>query len=72
MNEENLKKKIVAEFSSKNKFNSLADLGCNDGVYSKICLENKCNLVVGFDYDLNAVNNAYKRSKKEKLNFLPL
>ena len=49
----------------------MADLGCNDGVYSKICLENKCNLVVGFDYDLNAVNNAYKRSKK-KLNFLPL
>ena len=70
--EENLKKKIVIEFASKYKFNSLADLGCNDGVYSKICLENGCGSVVGFDYDLNAINNAYKKAKKEKLNFLPL
>ena len=28
--------------------------------------------MVGFDYDLNAVNNAYKLAKEEKLNFLPL
>ncbi len=70
--EENLKKKIVIEFASKYKFNSLADLGCNDGVYSKICLDNGCNSVVGFDYDLNAINNGYKMAKKEKLNFLPL
>ena len=70
--EENLKKKIVMEFSSKYKFNSLADLGCNDGVYSKICLENGCDYVVGFDYDLNVVNNSYRKAKKEKLNFLPL
>jgi len=70
--EENLKKKIVKEFSSKYKFQILADLGCNDGVYSKICLENGCNFVVGFDYDLNTINNAYKIAKKEKLNFLPL
>ena len=28
--------------------------------------------VIGFDYDLNAVNNAYNNAKKEKLNFLPL
>ena len=47
-------------------------MGCNDGIYSKICLENGCENVVGFDYDLNAINNAYKISKKEKLNFLPL
>ena len=72
LEEENLKKKIVMEFASKYKFNSLADLGCNDGVYSKICLDNGCNSVVGFDYDLNAINNAYKTAKKDKLNFLPL
>ncbi len=72
LKEEDLKKKIVKEFANKYKFQILADLGCNDGVYSKICLENGCKYVVGFDYDLNAVNNAYKLSKKEKLNFLPL
>ena len=70
--EEEKLKKIVMEFASKYKFNSLADLGCNDGVYSKICLDNGCNSVVGFDYDLNAINNAYKTAKKDKLNFLPL
>ncbi len=41
-------------------------------MYSKICLDNGCNSVVGFDYDLNAINNGYKMAKKEKLNFLPL
>ena len=71
-NEENLKKKIVKEFANKYKFETLIDLGCNDGVYSKICLENGCKYVIGFDYDLNSINNAYKISKKEKLNFLPL
>ena len=70
--EESEKKKIVAKFSDKYKFNSLADLGCNDGVYSKICLNNGTKFVVGFDYDLNAVNNAYNNAKKEELNFLPL
>ena len=70
--EENVKKKIVKEFSSKYKFKILADLGCNDGVYSEICLNNGCEYVVGFDYDLNAVNNAFRSAKKKKLNFLPL
>ncbi len=70
--EENIKKKIVKEFSSKYKFKILADLGCNDGVYSEICLNNGCEYVVGFDYDLNAVNNAFKSAKEKKLNFLPL
>ena len=70
--EEDIKKKIVKEFANRHKFKILAELGCNDGVYSKICLGNGCEYVVGFDYDLNAINNAYKTSKDEKLNFLPL
>ena len=72
IDEENNKKKIVENFSNKYKFETLADLGCNDGVYSEICLENGCKQVVGFDYDLNAINNAFIFSKKKKLNFLPL
>jgi len=70
--EENNKKKIVEEFSKKFKFDTLADLGCNDGVYSEICLNNGCKYVVGFDYDLNSINNAFKSSKEKNLNFLPL
>lgn len=64
--EENIKKKIVEEFSKKFKFPLLADLGCNNGVYSQICLKNGCANVIGFDYDLVAINNAYKLSKKKK------
>jgi len=70
--EENDKKNVVEEFSQKFKFDRLADLGCNDGVYSEICLKNGCKQVVGFDYDLNAINNAFKISKKKNLDFLPL
>ena len=70
--EENLKKKIVKEFSEKYKFNIVADLGCNDGVYSEICLNSGSNSVIGFDFDLNAINNAFIRAKKNNLNFLPL
>ncbi len=70
--EEAKKKEIVAKFAQKYKFNKLADLGCNDGVYSQICLQNGCNYVIGFDYDLNAINNAFIISKQKKLDFLPL
>ncbi len=70
--EENQKKEIVRKFSEKYKFDNLADLGCNDGVYSEICLSSGTNFIVGFDYDLTAVNNAFKLAKRNKLNFLPL
>ena len=71
-NEEDEKKKIVGNFVAKNNFDSIVDMGCNDGVYSEISLKNGCKIVVGFDYDLNAVENAYLKSKKNKLNLLPL
>ena len=71
-NEEEEKKKIVGNFILKNRFNHVVDMGCNDGVYSKISLDNGCKLVVGFDYDLNSVENAYIKAKNENLNLLPL
>ena len=70
--EEDLKKKLVSEFASKYKFNSLLDLGCNNGTYSKICLDNGCKQVIGFDYDLNTINEGYLKAKKDNLDFLPL
>ena len=66
------KKEIVKKFFEKNNFKIICDIGCNDGEYSEIALQNKCKKVIGFDYDLNAVENAFKRSENKKINFLPL
>ena len=71
-NEENEKKKIVKNFIHKNNFNMLADLGCNDGEYSRLALENGSNSVIGFDFDINSIDRAFKISKNNNLNFLPL
>ena len=67
--EEKLKIKLVGNFSKKYKFNYLADLGCNDGLYSFTSLEKGSKNVVGFDFDLNSLNKAYLISKKKNLNF---
>jgi len=66
------KKEIVKNFFERNKLDFVCDIGCNDGEYSEIALQNKCKKVIGFDYDLNAVENAFKRSETKKMDFLPL
>lgn len=70
--EEKIKRECVKNFCKENKFYKFLDLGCNNGVYSEISLKNKVNYTVGLDYDLNAVENAFNFSVKNKLNFLPL
>ena len=70
--EEHKKRDVVAKFSKKNNFNLIADLGCNDGEYSALCLRNGCKKVIGFDFDINAIDKAYKNASKENLDFLPL
>tara|TARA_E500000178_G_scaffold352398_1_gene415745 strand:- start:228 stop:1610 length:1383 start_codon:yes stop_codon:yes gene_type:complete len=70
--DEEKKKDIVKNFIKKNQFNFLADIGCNDGVYSHLALKNGCKNVIGFDFDINAINQAFLKSKKENMNFLPL
>ena len=71
-NEEKNKIDCVSEFISKNKFEILCDLGCNNGLYSIIALNKGVKKVIGFDYDLNAVEDAYNISRKKNYNFLPL
>ena len=66
------KHKFISNYFSKTKFNRVLDLGCNNGEYSKIALNSGCENVIGLDYDLNAIDEAYLISKKEKLNFYPL
>ncbi|MDC3125834.1 hypothetical protein OA418_03250 [Candidatus Pelagibacter sp.] len=70
--DEEKKKDIVSDFIKKNKFNLIADIGCNDGVYSYLALKNGCKNIIGFDFDINAINRAFLKSKEENLNFLPL
>ena len=66
------KHEFISSYFSKTKFKRVLDLGCNNGEYSKIALNSGCDSVIGLDYDLNAIDEAYLISKKEKLNFYPL
>ena len=66
------KYKFVSDYFNKTKFNRVLDLGCNNGEYSKIALNAGCKNVIGLDFDLNAIDEAYLISKKERLNFFPL
>lgn len=66
------KHEFISNYFIKTKFNKVLDLGCNNGEYSKLALNAGCKSVIGLDYDLNAIDEAYLISKREKLNFLPL
>ena len=70
--DKNKKIDFVSNFCKENNFDLMADLGCNDGEYSNLCLKNGCKKVIGFDFDINAINRAYVNASKENLNFLPL
>ena len=70
--EEIHKLQLVNEFSKKNKPKILADVGCNDGLYSFESLKAGAEKVIGFDIDVNSIERAYKKSVNENSNFLPL
>ncbi len=71
--EEEVKKiEIVENFFQANNFRILADLGCNDGKYSKIASKNKIEKIIAFDFDLKVIDKAYLYCKKNNLNILPL
>ena len=66
------KHRFIKNYFSQNKIDKVLDLGCNNGEYSKLSLDSGCKSVIGLDFDLNAIDEAYLMSKKGKLNFLPL
>jgi ribosomal protein L11 methylase PrmA len=66
------KKAFVAAFAAATKPPMIWDLGCNTGHYSKAALEAGAELAIGFDYDQGALDLAYARAVREKLNFLPV
>ena len=66
------KSRMVAEFVAEVKPALVLDLGCNTGEHSAAALAAGAGLVVGFDADFGALEDAYSRSRRENLNFLPL
>ena len=60
------------QFVDKIKPNILIDLGCNTGDFSIESLKSGANYVIGYDFDQNVIDEAFKLSKLKKLNFLPL
>ena len=69
---ESVKKlEITEKFYNENNIGLLVDLGCNDGKFSEYAASKNIR-VVGFDFDLNALDRLYLKSKKNNLNFLPL
>ena len=40
--EDKIKINFVSKFCKENNFNLIADLGCNDGEYSNLCLKSGC------------------------------
>ena len=70
--QEEKKLEVINNFSKKYKPNILADIGCNDGMYSFESIKAGALKVVGFDIDINSIDRAYKISLEKNLNFLPL
>ena len=70
--EEERKLEIVKKFVDENRIGFLADLGCNEGKYSEYASKQKKIKVIGIDFDLNVLDRAYKKSKKDNSNFFPI
>lgn len=66
------KAKFISKFTETVRPETLIDLGCNTGDYSKVALANGARRVIGFDFDQQALDRAHERAKAEDLDFLPL
>ncbi len=66
------KSKLISNFIKNEKINSLLDLGCNDGYFSKVSFDNGVKKIVGVDYDLDSLNEAYLKFKNSSKNFLAI
>tara|TARA_B110000503_G_scaffold27851_1_gene44497 strand:+ start:3462 stop:4844 length:1383 start_codon:yes stop_codon:yes gene_type:complete len=49
---------LVGNFVSKNNIQTLLDLGCNSGRYSRIAFDHKAKFVIGLDVDGGAIDKA--------------
>jgi len=70
--EQNVKMKIIGDIIGELKPDTVLDLGCNEGVYSKIAAKHSKN-VVSVDYDRIVIEALYCKAKAEGINnILPL
>lgn len=70
--EQTAKRAFVARFVNTVAPDMLWDMGCNTGDYSVASLQAGARRVVGFDFDHNAVDSAFRRAATNALDFLPL
>jgi len=70
--ERDSKADLVRNFVARNQLKTLVDLGCNTGDYSLAALQGGSEYVLGFDFDHQALAEAYRRAVNENVNFLPL
>ncbi len=70
--ETNAKRAFVADFLRAVRPTMLWDLGCNTGAYSELALANGTERVIGFDFDLGALEAAVSRADDKDLDLLPL
>lgn len=66
------KRAFIAEFVASARPHSLWDLGCNSGDYSAIALQAGAHHVIGFDFDLGALDAAVERAERMRMDMLPL
>lgn len=69
---EDEKKITLINFIRQNKIQKLIDLGCNEGIFSEIALNNGCEYVLGIDSDYASLQKSCVRAETKSLNFLPL
>ena len=70
--EEVVKRSFIQSFVDRVKPEMVLDIGCNTGTYAEAALEAGAEVVIGFDFDQDALEAAFARSREKELNFLPL
>jgi len=70
--EEQAKRRFVAEFVAAARPETVWDLGCNTGEYSELALTSGAGRVIGFDSDQTALERACHRAQSRDLDLLPL
>lgn len=63
---------FIANFVREIKPKTVWDIGCNTGQYSELALRAGAKMVLGFDYDQQALDKAFNLASTKKLAFTPL
>jgi len=66
------KRRFIADFAAGARPGLLWDIGCNSGDYSELALSSGAGRVIGFDFDLQALEAAFARAVAQDLPYLPL